>query len=88
MGQSEVRVLFDLIRTRRCSKLFEAGMANGSGSIALLAVPRENSDRSLASVRPYQFAPVGSVGNVKNDGYSGEDRERRADGPAARICTT
>ena len=69
---SEVQVLCDLIKTYRLSKLLEVGMANGSSSVALLRTLSENGGGSLTSIDPYQFAPVGSVKNDNDDGYSGE----------------
>jgi predicted O-methyltransferase YrrM len=72
MRGSEVQVICDLIKTRRFTKLLEVGMANGSSSVALLRVLSENGGGSLTSIDPYQLAPVGSVKNDNDDGYSGE----------------
>ena len=72
MRTSEVRVICDLIKARRLSKLLEVGMANGSSSVAMLRTLSENGEGSLTSIDPYQFAPVGSVKNDNDDGYFGE----------------
>lgn len=47
-------------------------MANGSSSVSMLRAVSASAGASLTSIDPYQFAPLGSVGNDNDDGYAGE----------------
>jgi predicted O-methyltransferase YrrM len=72
MRASEIGVICSLIQSRKFSKLLEVGMANGSSSVSMLRALSASSGGTLTSIDPYQFAPVGSIRNDNDDGYSGE----------------
>ena len=70
MLATELQILADLVRSARPRDVLEVGMANGSSSLAILAVLRDLGQGTLVSIDPFQLNPTIAVDGMMR-GFGG-----------------